>query len=753
MKTTIPTLIKPALSIFLSLSHNAFAASLFPIPYSQEPRATTVSTNDDVIMNTTNNGTGTWTTKRATVAAVAAAVSPLIGSSGLDASTTNAWRQDATNAAAAAASALPPTLDTNSATSLPYLISRDPIGLDEWVNLEPTPPLCVHTWQIFGLQCTESNILTLATNMVAFGYPAYGWKTIMIDEGWEARVGGHLVGNSNYPSGMGTLITNLHRMGLKGRKFMTLGLTTLDGGYPGSQGYEEIDAADTANEGWDSVFIVNDLNADNNVAVESSFRKFVHALHTNGVPVYVMGSLHYSIVAPWMANGLNTWMVVQHLPPGITIGGSTGTMDGGIYDNIPLGWTNWYALIDGNYLLRGNVRKGHYLNNSSMGGTTMTYGYQNEVGMNALMSAEMVAFSLPGSDAPYITSCQTNRTILSIHQDPAVIPAEMVGVRSNVYLYVKPLGSHSGTRKAFGLQNRSDTTAYAAVGSCADFGIASNAPILLTDAWAQTNCVVSNGWAVVVQPRELKLYITEPAPTAGIGVTTTILDAATNSWVFNQGVLVSVTPFQPPAITNGLVGWWKFDEGSGTTANDSSTNGNTGTLLSTLVWTNSSGTEGVYWTGYTGQRVDLPNTASLNISGNCTLLAWVNPSIVTNSEEIIGGFQNSGSYPGYGLGIFTSGNLRAYANGAWSFGTATVTNLGRVLVGVAYGGTTNVFYVNGAVDKINTGIAQPNAWSGVRAIGAMEGGTYEFTGVMDNVRIYNRVLGPDEILYIYNTEK
>jgi len=45
---------------------------------SQEPVASSVSTNDDVLINATNSGAGTWTTKRATVAKVAAAITPAI---------------------------------------------------------------------------------------------------------------------------------------------------------------------------------------------------------------------------------------------------------------------------------------------------------------------------------------------------------------------------------------------------------------------------------------------------------------------------------------------------------------------------------------------------------------------------------------------------------------------------------------------------------------------------------------------------
>jgi hypothetical protein len=47
----------------------------------------------------------------------------------------------------------------------------------------------------------------------------------------------------------------------------------------------------------------------------------------------------------------------------------------------------------------------------------------------------------------------------------------------------------------------------------------------------------------------------------------------------------SYIPIAHANITTGLVGHWKFDEGSGITAGDSSGNNNTGTLTNGPTWT------------------------------------------------------------------------------------------------------------------------------------------------------------------------
>src|SRR3989338_5884576 len=66
-------------------------------------------------------------------------------------------------------------------------------------------------------------------------------------------------------------------------------------------------------------------------------------------------------------------------------------------------------------------------------------------------------------------------------------------------------------------------------------------------------------------------------------MTNAIAVFATISLLFS---LISLVPkAQAAAPTNGLVGYWAFDEGSGTTAGDSSGNGNNGTLVNGPTWT------------------------------------------------------------------------------------------------------------------------------------------------------------------------
>ena len=76
---------------------------------------------------------------------------------------------------------------------------------------------------------------------------------------------------------------------------------------------------------------------------------------------------------------------------------------------------------------------------------------------------------------------------------------------------------------------------------------------------------------------------------------------------------------------SNLVAYWKFDEGSGTTAADSSGNGNTGTLINGPLWTAGKAGNALYFDGI-DDNVTVLDSASLHLSSAFTLSAWVNPA-------------------------------------------------------------------------------------------------------------------------------
>src|SRR4051794_22652674 len=84
------------------------------------------------------------------------------------------------------------------------------------------------------------------------------------------------------------------------------------------------------------------------------------------------------------------------------------------------------------------------------------------------------------------------------------------------------------------------------------------------------------------------------------------------------------------AAPSSLVAAYSFDETSGTTVTDSSGNGNTGTIAGATRSTSGKFGGALSFNG-SSARVNVPNSASLQLSAGMTLEAWVNASAVTSA--------------------------------------------------------------------------------------------------------------------------
>ena len=81
-----------------------------------------------------------------------------------------------------------------------------------------------------------------------------------------------------------------------------------------------------------------------------------------------------------------------------------------------------------------------------------------------------------------------------------------------------------------------------------------------------------------------------------------------------------------------FVGMWKFDEGRGDTAKDTSANGNDGTLINSPKWVKGKFDDALAFDG--NAFVDMGNHESLQFDGNVTIIFWAKP------ENVAAGRQN-----------------------------------------------------------------------------------------------------------------
>jgi hypothetical protein len=207
------------------------------------------------------------------------------------------------------------------------------------------------------------------------------------------------------------------------------------------------------------------------------------------------------------------------------------------------------------------------------------------------------------------------------------------------------------------------------------------------------------------------------------------------------------------AAPTGLVAAYGFDAGSGTTAADSSGNGNSGTLTNTT-WSTAGKYGGALSFNGSSSWVTAADNASLDLTNGMTLEGWVNPSasgtvwrtvlIKQNTNALVYSlYANTDTQRPSGH-VFTSAEFdtrgtAALPLNAWSF------------LAASYDGATLRLYVNGTqVSSKAVSGSMPNSTGVLRIGGNSIWGEY-FAGLIDNVRIYNRALSASEILTDMNT--
>lgn len=199
------------------------------------------------------------------------------------------------------------------------------------------------------------------------------------------------------------------------------------------------------------------------------------------------------------------------------------------------------------------------------------------------------------------------------------------------------------------------------------------------------------------------------------------------------------------AAQTGPVAAYNFNEATGTTVNDASGNGNSGTISGA---TRAAGKFGnaLSFNG-TSDWVTIPHAAVLNLTTALTLEAWVKPSALADWRAVLLKESSSGlSYALYASDTAShpSGYIRRSGDVGASGSSAPALNTWTHLA-TTYDGATLRLFVNGvqAASRAVTGSIVTSA-SPLRIGGDSVWGEY-FSGLIDEVRVYNRALTAVEI--------
>ena len=212
--------------------------------------------------------------------------------------------------------------------------------------------------------------------------------------------------------------------------------------------------------------------------------------------------------------------------------------------------------------------------------------------------------------------------------------------------------------------------------------------------------------------------------------------------------------------TDGLLGWWKLDEATGTVASDSAGlspgnfvgigNGNGAGWVTGRI-----GNAGMFDGATNYINID---SSGLAVSNNFTIAAWINPRKVVPDQGVF--FCLRSRYAESGIRLAVNGKSDLLIEGQTATGWHQIYHaLGRIQynswqhIVVVYDKSTFAVYING--QRTAPAYGADGSWggdivmnpTGVTRIGA-EGysvANFFFDGLIDDVRLYGRTLSPAEV--------
>jgi hypothetical protein len=203
--------------------------------------------------------------------------------------------------------------------------------------------------------------------------------------------------------------------------------------------------------------------------------------------------------------------------------------------------------------------------------------------------------------------------------------------------------------------------------------------------------------------------------------------------VFGNGVLA------------GLVGWWKFDEGEGTIAKDSSGFGHDGKLNGNARWTTGKAGGAVQLDGK-GSFVSIADRSAFNMGGKVTVAGWVNVHAVPSEwMAIVTKGDNA-----WRLSMYEKERRFHFSVNDWNRlelngSIAVEADTWHHVAGV-YDGQEVRLYIDGKLDTKQPwtgGIGRNNAEVLIGENAERRGRCFD--GMMEDVRVYNYALSDNEI--------
>ena len=222
----------------------------------------------------------------------------------------------------------------------------------------------------------------------------------------------------------------------------------------------------------------------------------------------------------------------------------------------------------------------------------------------------------------------------------------------------------------------------------------------------------------------------------------------TMTFAFTLLVGLLALPILAPAVEDGLVGYWAFEETEGDTASDSTSNGHDGTLMGDPQRVDGYFGGALEFDG-DGDEVNVPFHEDLN-QETFTISAWANVAQGSAGHRAVLSARDDGPQSGYIFYAVPNNTWQFWTGGGgWNSVQGPAVNLSNWdhLAGV-YADGNQKFYVNGElVGERDSALTVNSEQEFLIGAGAneTENHNFHFRGMIDEVRVYDRALNADEI--------
>ena len=204
-----------------------------------------------------------------------------------------------------------------------------------------------------------------------------------------------------------------------------------------------------------------------------------------------------------------------------------------------------------------------------------------------------------------------------------------------------------------------------------------------------------------------------------------------------------------PGLDFGLVAWWKLDDGNGVVALDSSVNEYNGTLINGPTWVQGKVGGALQFDGL-NDHVLLPNAVLENRNNQGTISLWFNAPSANSTGYLFNAVGTSQPDNRYYI-RFNAGLNGTLGNPAYDFPANTIQpNTWHFSTMVWRNSTSDAsFYLDGQLSSHSDSNYQLHSHIGKANLGSHMGVNGWFAGLIDEVRIYSRALGANEITALH----